>query len=626
MRTLATLAATLVLTACGGTTCPSGKLLVSGVFHADIATISFTEATLSMEHRMDVDEWEDGVVVAVDAALSMDRGCTLELEARGCPDAMGRVPLVSVLFRPDAFCPGWPQENEGLYLPAEGASLGYAQLADVQVPGREKEKACFGTQVEFHLQGLLQSAGTGAVLAVQPSVMVIEGEVRSKGSYAARANCRTVIDTDLCEAPEEVGTEEVAESDAGPTSGPTVTLHVECPDCEEGSALRLHASAGWEIGVAQYTLVFQKATFPFDMVLPMAEDPAGLPVYWPGGNVSFRAWQDTTPGGAVPEEGEPVSPVVTKELVDGHLNKVELTLDTTGRTTVDCVPDSDFCLSLQASAHCNGTGDGYEPVTCEEGSACSEVTGLCAEVICAPSKVICADSNAYRKCLASGTGYSDPVSCNEGYACLNGNCMKEECFAEVVFLVDTSASMAMDWQAAANSLAALTSMSPTASFGLMTFPTTNAVCKLSTTPAVPPKPDQGEAILGWFEKNNAFGQTPLLLAMETMADVLPDLFTTPSGALVLLSDGADTCAYPELPVEDREALIVQGLGAATQLLFQDHGIKTYVIGYQFQGNPEQLTAIAANGGTGKSTYTEAGNEEELTNVLVAIGQDLKLCF
>jgi len=115
--------------------------------------------------------------------------------------------------------------------------------------------------------------------------------------------------------------------------------------------------------------------------------------------------------------------------------------------------------------------------------------------------------------------------------------------------------------------------------------------------------------------------------MQALPALLPGLFTSGKGTVILLSDGADTCAYPLMTdLDQREALIVADLEKATQALWNDKGIKTYVVAYNYEGNPEQLVTIAKNGGTGKTTYTAAGNEQELMSALVSIAQDLKLCF
>lgn len=627
-RTLSVLAI-LVLAACSPkSTCTGSSATSSGGLKTDLATLEFTVADVLLKHRMDVDAWEDGIVAEVKVTLERDDGCRLEVKAQGCPSALGYMPVVNISLQADAFCPGWPQEREGLYIPLIEGPLGQIQLDDVQVPGRERSNTCFDSSISLFLSGMLQNAGTGEPLNIQPTELTVSGLLRSEGDYQTAINCQAVINPrDAHSVDADIAAVEAKDApleEIGPT--PSLTLKVACPDCEEEGSLRLRGAIGWEMGSPDYFMLFENPTFPFEAELSTATDPTGKQVHWTDGTVTFQVWQDTTPGGAVPEEGEPVSQLSTEELVTGHINLLELTLDTEGTTTIECAPDEDFCLSLLASAHCNESGDDYETTECGNEKACGELSGSCEEVICSPSKIACADANNRYQCLPSGTGFGEPTVCSDGFVCLNGSCMNEECLAEVAFLVDTSQSMALEWGGVAASLASLITKSPTASFALMTFPSNNGVCTLEQQAALGMKTGQSEEILGWFDKHEAFGQTPLLEAMKSMESILPPLFTSPNGALVVLSDGADTCAFAEMSIEEREPLIVQGLGAATQLLFQDHGIRTYVIGYQYQGNPDQLNAIAANGGTAKTTYTEAGNEADLTSVLVAIGQDLKLCF
>jgi hypothetical protein len=618
-----------VLSACSPKdSCTASKVTPSGALKSDLATLEFTVADIQLKHRMDVDEWEDGIVAEIKVTLQRDDGCRLEVKAQGCPDSLGYVPVVNISLTADAFCPGWPQEREGLYIPLTGGPLGQVQLDDVQVPGKEHSTACYDSSILLLLSGTLQNAATGEPLNIQPTELTVAGKFRSVGDYQTAVNCQAVIvpgDT-RNDSPDAAPTDlaDATDKDIGPT--PSLALKINCPDCEEEGSLRLRGAIGWEMGTPDYFMLFENPTFPFETELDMATDPTGKTVHWTDGTVTFQVWQDTTPGGSVPEEGEPVSQLSTEELVTGHVNLLELTLDTEGTTTIECAPDEDFCLSLLASAHCNEAGDNYDTTECGDDKACGELSGSCDDVVCSPSKIACADANNRHQCLPSGTGFGDPTPCSEGFICLNGSCMNEECLAEVAFLVDTSGSMALDWDGVATSLGSLITKSPTASFALVTFPSKQGICTVESGPSVEMAAGQAEPILGWFDDNTAFGQTPLLAAMKSMETILPPLFTTSSGALVVLSDGADTCAYADMSMEEREPLIVQGLGAATQLLFQDHAIRTYVIGYQYQGNPEQLNAIAANGGTNKTTYTQAGDEAELTNVLVSIGQDLKLCF
>ncbi len=624
----ATLLAVLALAAPGcagnGEACRESNVVGTGGLITDQATIEFVLAFASVKHRMDVDRWEDGQITEVTINLQRAEGCLLEVTAAGCLDGSNSLPITTVLFSADAHCPGIPQAREGFYVGSGAGTLGTVQLADPQVPGQEVGTACFASSVQLFIHADLQSVTTGDTLSILPSVLLVEGSFRSLGDYHAHQECNTVISTGDITAAD--GGDTVPDSPDAESPGPSVTLEVTCDACDTDAALRLRAANGWEIGSPDYALLFHQPSFPFAIELPVTADPAGQETAWLEGPVTFQVWQDTTPGGALPEPGEPASPLATVELVTGHLNKVTLALTVDDEPVVDCAPDSQFCLSLLASARCNPRGDAYQVVECGKDTACSELTGHCESVVCAPSKIACASPTSHHTCLPSGTGYGAATDCSSNHICLNGSCMKEECLAEVVFLVDTSASMALDWDNVANSLSAITAMSPTASFAVIQFPAPGGVCTLPNSPALPLAPNQSEAILNWFGDNVAFGQTPLLGAMEKLNTTLPQLFSTGSGAVVLLSDGADTCAYPELGLAERETLIVQGLGAATQTLWQDHGIKTYVIGYQYQGSPDQLNAIASHGGTGKTTYTEAGNESELTSSLVAIGQDLKLCF
>lgn len=406
---------------------------------------------------------------------------------------------------------------------------------------------------------------------------------------------------------------------------PAVTLVIECPACTTDATVRVNGTEGATAGMPQVVFVFHEPKFPISATLVQAMDPAGVPFPWPAGTVTFQAYQDTIPGGAVAEPGEPLSSPVSAELIPDQVTEVTLVLDATGETTVTCAPDAWFCVDLETAAECNATGDYYEELICPFGNKCSEITGKCEPMVCAPAAVACATPSSWHKCLPSGTGWSLETDCPEGTVCADGFCMKEECLSQLVFLVDTSQSMALHWDAVAASIEALTTNNPLSFIGLATFPEFNTICEVPQALKVPFAAGAGSDVAAWFEDNQPFGQTPLLAAMNHMAAILPDTFPG-SGALVVLSDGADTCSYSDLSYDEREALIAEELAAATAGLFADHGIKTVVVGYQYQGNPGQLNAIAQNGGTGMETYTEAGDEQELTMALVAIVDDLKECF
>jgi len=632
MNTRVTLALLLLIAmpGCGAKEeCKPESLSVQGEFHPATASFEFEAATASITHRLDVDDWEDGLVTEVKLELSRGTGCTLKLEAGGCLDSDDRLAILSASFAIDSQCPGFPEESEGLYLLLGDSPIGSIQLGTPKVPGGQLNKACFNSTMSVHLEGALTSAATSELMSVASSTILVQGDFVSHGAPDASARCETRflgdVSDDVGGSPTDVSAAEPEELDAGPRVA--LTVSITCPECKDVAHVRFYGSKGWTIGTPEYVHVFHNPAFPIQETIETATNPEGSTLNWPEGNVTFQAFQDTEEGGMLPEEGEPVSQLVTTDLVAGHLNKVALELVPGADTTISCTPGEDICLSAEMTGHCNETGDGYDKQECVPGDeSCSELTGKCEERVCVPSSVTCATANSHHKCLPSGTGWVDEVECQEGYVCLNGACMNEQCLGEVMFLVDSSASMFLQWDAVSSSIQAIANLSPMASFGICHFPEFLTICEVPSSPKIAMAAGQAGELAKWFDKHEPFGQTPLVNAMKTMKTVLPPLFTGTGGALVLLSDGEDTCTYPEMPYEERKALLVEELIEATSALYEEHNIKTFVVGYQYKGSPDQLVAIAQNGGTGKSTYTEAGNEQELTNVLVGIVEDLKLCF
>lgn len=620
----------LACTACSSTSaCKPESISVTGEFKTTASAFTFETATATIIHRRDVDEYEDGIITSVKLDLGRVGGCLFSLTARGCLDGGTVLPIRQVSFNVDALCPGFPAALEGLYTGGgEGVALGTLQLDVPIVPGSNVEIACFSGSMTVALAGSLNAAATGESLELLESPFVVSGDFVSTGDYAAAPECSTVISTDYGGRQDASGQNV---GDAGDVAdgqpSPMITLTVECPDCTEDATVKLLASAGWELGNPQFVHFYHSVEFPISDELPEALDPAGLPVPWPEGTMTFQAYQDTQPGGNLPEEGEPLSALLTIDLVTGHLNSVALELDPSGNTAITCTPGEEVCVSLLVAGKCNEQGTAYDKTDCLKGKACNEVAGACQEVVCVPSSVECAGGTSYHKCLASGTGWSDQVDCDPGQVCINGSCMKEECLSEVVLLVDTSQSMAFHWEAVGSSIQKLMALSPMAVFGMATFPTANTICEVPSQPQLEMDSGQSAEAAQWFEKNTPFGQTPLLQALTDMQQMLPTMFSGATGTLILLSDGADTCAHATiLDPTEHEAAVIADLAATTKCLHDDFGIRTYVVGYQYQGNPDQLITIAQNGGAGKESYTPAGSEEELTSVLVAIVEDLKTCF
>jgi len=594
--------------------------------------VAFDSVTADLVHRRDVDDWEDGILTSVDLRFSAAGGCRLDVSAQGCLDESNRMVIRSVRWDADAACPGLGQDKEGIYISQPGGIMGTVTLSAGAVPQSDAVVGCFDGTVEVALSGepLLSAAGEATLTT---SALVAEGHFLSAGDRYAKIDCGAVIGEDSTGEDADSPSPDIEEVLPDVPVGPPVkvNLTIACPKCSPDAAVRLQASAGWELGQPQMLKVFQPPlTFPIQELLEKMVDTQGKTVGFPEGAVTFRCFQDTLWGGSMaPETGEPVSPLVTiPDLAAGQISEVELLMDPDVEPPVECTPGQTVCLSFKARQECALSGTEWTTVNCEEGSACAETSGKCEPVVCSPSATACIDTSHHATCLPSGTGWGESIECSAGHFCINGACMKEECMAEVVFVVDTSSSMSLHWDAVSSSIQKFVAMSPMASFGMLQFPEYGPTgCKAPSTAVVPLDSSQAAAFSKWFLEHNPFGKTPLVDAMEALPGLLPSLFTSGKGTVILLSDGADTCAYEMMAdLEEREALILADLEAATKALFEEKGIKTYVVAYNYQGNPEELVAIAKNGGTGKITYTPAGNEQELMSALVGIAQDLKLCF
>jgi hypothetical protein len=94
--------------------CGAGGVAVSGLFGVADG-FSFDRATVSLEHKMDVDAFEDGCVTSVHIELARGFGCILEIEAGEAVAAGGGLRVTHLALSADSQCPGFPDDREGLY-------------------------------------------------------------------------------------------------------------------------------------------------------------------------------------------------------------------------------------------------------------------------------------------------------------------------------------------------------------------------------------------------------------------------------------------------------------------------------------------------------------------------------
>ncbi|GMV41077.1 MAG: hypothetical protein AMXMBFR64_27930 [Myxococcales bacterium] len=297
-----------------------------------------------------------------------------------------------------------------------------------------------------------------------------------------------------------------------------------------------------------------------------------------------------------------------------------------GTPPKQCTPGALQCTGAKHREKC--TQDGHWTTTdgCALATACHPPTGTCAPVVCEPQSSQCASSFATQKCLPSGTGWEAAHACPAGVGCKDGKCFDSGCLSRALLLVDASSSMGVHWETVQASIQAVIAANPKATFGLLPFPSEAKPCTVSGTPAVAIDDQAPDAVGAWFQTHPPFGQTPLVDALAAVAASAGAIFGPGGGSLVVISDGADTCAFPlEADPIAREAKIVAALTDSTSALLES-GVQTWVVGYAYEGSTGQLDAIAEAGGTPAGTWLPAGTEQELTVALKGIARDLKTCL
>lgn len=354
-------------------------------------------------------------------------------------------------------------------------------------------------------------------------------------------------------------------------------------------------------------------TLPFDVVFPQAQDP-DVPV----SHAPDLASHDAAAGA---EDGDGA----TIDAPDSKAGAPDA-ISSDGALRSECTPGTQRCTGAKHREHCTPDGQWTPMDGCALATACHPPTGACAPVVCEPQSSQCASSFATQKCLPSGTGWEAAHACPAGIGCKDGKCFDSGCLSRALLLVDASSSMGVHWETVQASIQAVIAANPKATFGLLPFPSEAKPCTVSGTPAVAIDDKAPDAVGAWFQTHPPFGQTPLVDALAAVAANAGAIFGPGGGSLVVISDGADTCAFPlEADPITREAKIVTALADSTAGLLQS-GVQTWVVGYAYEGSTGQLDAIAEAGGTPAGKWLPAGTEQELTVALKGIARDLKACL
>ena len=190
----------------------------------------------------------------------------------------------------------------------------------------------------------------------------------------------------------------------------------------------------------------------------------------------------------------------------------------------------------------------------------------------------------------------------------------------VMLLQDISSSMndqvggQTKWTIAKAALTGMvTAFGDTIEFGLDFFPI-DRNCGVGTQVAEDAAANNGDNLAAVLAATELNATTPLYNAMSNFLDATyaPAFMADGSDPyLVVVSDGRDSCS--------NTSALDQDLGTLTANL-RESGVKTFVIGFGNSVDPQQLNAIAENGGTRFNTYFDAQDEAELNAALDSIGQ------
>jgi hypothetical protein len=313
-------------------------------------------------------------------------------------------------------------------------------------------------------------------------------------------------------------------------------------------------------------------------------------------------------------------------------------------TATGCTSTTPYCSADNLSVvSCNpATGMETTVQVCSTGQAC--VGGACVTVACVPGTFDCLDGSNQRICRSDGSGY-DTVYCGDGLSCVDGHC-EEICALRVFILVDQSGSMGGDtsptkWEQARTAISTLMT-SPAASeveFGFGTFPS-DGDCAADDIVHEPIPTATSSSVNSYFTSNGPSGNTPLTFSMQFFeTDSTAGLKDSSyHNALLVVSDGSDTCyvdctdtcglfdiACLMACESDAEALAVAQLSMIAANLRDTYAIRTFVIGFGEGANPNELQAIAGNGGTVLGEWILASDVGALTVALQQIIDEMHEC-
>jgi len=200
------------------------------------------------------------------------------------------------------------------------------------------------------------------------------------------------------------------------------------------------------------------------------------------------------------------------------------------------------------------------------------------------------------------------IPCDIGETCAASVCSDSQCNSpEILVVLDRSSSMLKDgrWTWVSQGvLGWIQSHEMLVYFGYRAFPSQG--CQVSSV--IPPALSNMSTINAAVAPPTSTASTPLANALDGLAASFgdPDF----SQAVVLITDGDETCSTASSPVQ--KASMLYG-----------SGIRVYTIGVTTQANMGLLDQISQVGGTTKGTMVS--DKTELDATLAAVLTDLNAC-
>ena len=180
--------------------CGDGTPLIEGALLTDVTDVGFTQVTVTMSHKQDVDPWEDGCLTNVTVELGRRWGCTLYLVAGGATTVNGGLRLTELRFQADSQCPGFSDDREGVFTDADDLLDAELIPGVLSVPDENAPESCFGTTIEVRLSGEIWDPTQQRLLTLTGSTLRITGEFTSLGSVTTPCPCQAQCDGRNCGA------------------------------------------------------------------------------------------------------------------------------------------------------------------------------------------------------------------------------------------------------------------------------------------------------------------------------------------------------------------------------------------------------------------------------------------